>query len=208
MHRCKVNGRIVPLEYKLKNGDIVEILTSKQSNGPSRDWLNFVKTSQAKSRIKAWFKKEKRQENIIKGRDSLELELKRNHLDAKEFLKEERLDEIASKFSFNRAEDLYAAIGDGVITANQVIGKLKEEYFPEKKIDELLVSPAPKSSGQLHRDKPSTAVRVKGVEDVVARLSHCCNPLPGDEIVGYITRGKGVDCPNIKAHARTGGQDS
>ena len=210
-HRCigaKVNGRIVPLEYRLKNGDIVEILTSKQSNGPSRDWLNFVKTSQAKSRIKSWFKKEQRQENIIKGRDSLELELKRNNLDTREFLKEERLAEIASKFSFNRAEDLYAAIGDGVVTANQVIGKLKEEYFPEKKLDDLLVSPTVKSSGQLHRDKPSTAVRVKGVEDVMARLSHCCNPLPGDEIIGYITRGKGVsvhrvDCPNIKAHART-----
>ena len=114
-HRCigaKVNGRIVPLEYRLKNGDIVEILTSKQSNGPSRDWLNFVKTSQAKSRIKSWFKKEQRQENIIKGRQS-ELELKRNNLDTREFLKEERLAEIASKFSFNRAEDLYAAIGDG-----------------------------------------------------------------------------------------------
>jgi len=210
-HRCigaKVNGRIVPLEYKLKNGDIVEILTSKQSSGPSRDWLNFVKTSQAKSRIKSWFKKEQRQENIIKGRDSLEMELKRNHLDVKEFLKEERLADISTKFSFNRTEDLYAAIGDGAITANQVIGKLKEEYFPEKKIDELLIAPAAKSGSQLHRDKPSTAVRVKGVEDVVARLSHCCNPLPGDEIVGYITRGKGVsvhrvDCPNIKAHART-----
>ncbi|MGI6550252.1 MAG: RelA/SpoT family protein [Syntrophomonadales bacterium] len=210
-HRCigaKVNGRIVPLEYKLNNGDIVEILTSKQSNGPSRDWLNFVKTSQAKSRIKAWFRREQRQENIIKGRDSLELELKRNNLDFREFLKEERLLEIGRKFSLNRVEDLYAAIGDGAITTNQVIGKLTETYFRQKKLDDLLIIPTTKSSVQQTKDKPSNAVRVKGVEDVVARLSHCCNPLPGDEVIGYITRGKGVsvhrvDCPNIKAHART-----
>ena len=209
-HRCigaKVNGRIAPLEYKLNNGDIVEILTSKQSSGPSRDWLNFVKTSQAKSRIKAWFKREQRQENIIKGRDSLELELKRNNLDFREFLKEDRLLEIGRKLSLNRVEDLYAAIGDGAITTNQVIGKLTETYFRQKKLDDLLIIPTIKSSGQQVKDKPSNAVRVKGVEDVVARLSHCCNPLPGDEVIGYITRGKGVsvhrvDCPNIKAHAR------
>jgi len=210
-HRCigaKVNGRIAPLEYQLSNGDIVEILTSKQSSGPSRDWLNFVKTSQAKSRIKAWFKREQRQENIIKGRDSLELELKRNNLDFREFLKEERLVETARKFSLTRVEDLYAALGDGAITTNQVIGKLTEEYFRQKKLDDLLIIPTTKSGGQQAKDKPSNAVRVKGVEDVVARLSHCCNPLPGDEVIGYITRGKGVsvhrlDCPNIKAHART-----
>jgi guanosine-3',5'-bis(diphosphate) 3'-pyrophosphohydrolase len=150
-HRCigaKVNGRIVPLEYKLNNGDIVEILTSKQSNGPSRDWLNFVKTSQAKSRIKAWFRREQRQENIIKGRDSLELELKRNNLDFREFLKEERLLEIGRKFSLNRVEDLYAAIGDGAITTNQVIGKLTETYFRQKKLDDLLIIPTTNGAGK------------------------------------------------------------
>jgi len=209
-HRCvgaKVNGRIAPLDCKLNNGDIVEILTSKQSTGPSRDWLNFVKTSQAKSRIKAWFKREQRQENIIKGRDSLELELKKNNLDFREFLKEERLLEVGRKFSLTRVDDLYAAVGDGAITANQVISKLTEDYFRQKKLDDLLLVP-PSKTGGAGKEKPSNAVRVKGVEDVVARLSHCCNPLPGDEVVGYITRGKGIsvhrrDCPNIKAHART-----
>ncbi|NLB17811.1 MAG: bifunctional (p)ppGpp synthetase/guanosine-3',5'-bis(diphosphate) 3'-pyrophosphohydrolase [Syntrophomonadaceae bacterium] len=208
-HRCvgaKVNGRIAPLDFKLSNGDIVEILTSKQSPGPSRDWLNFVKTSQARSRIKAWFKREQRQENIIKGRDNLEVELKKHNLEIKEFLKEDRLLEIGRKFSFTRVDDLYAAIGDGAITANQVIGKLTEEYFRQKKLDDLLVIQTPKPGHQA-KERASNTVRVKGVEDVMARLSHCCNPLPGDEVVGYITRGKGVsvhhvDCPNLKAHIR------
>ncbi len=212
-HRCvgaKVNNRIAPLEYKLNNGDIVEILTSKQSSGPSRDWLNFVKTSQAKSRIRAWFKREQRQENIIKGRDSLELELKKNNLDFREFLKEDRLLEVGRKFSLTRVDDLYAAVGDGAITANQVIGKLTEEYFRQKKVDDLLIPPTKTGTRSRKKEKFSNAVRVKGVEDVVARLSHCCNPLPGDEVIGYITRGRGVsvhhvDCPNINAHARNEG---
>ncbi|MGE5421953.1 MAG: RelA/SpoT family protein [Ignavibacteriales bacterium] len=207
-HRCvgaKVNGRIAPLEQKLNNGDIIEVMTSKQSSGPSRDWLNFVKTSQARSRIKAWIKKEYRQDNIMKGRDNLEFELKKNNLVVREFLKEERLLEAARKMSFNKVDDLFAAIGDGSITANQVIGRLKEEYFRQKKLDDLLVMPQIAKVGEKIKEKPSNAIRIKGVEDVVARLSHCCNPLPGDTVVGYITRGRGVsvhriDCPNVKAH--------
>lgn len=209
-HRCvgaKVNGRIVPLDEKLKNGDIIEVMTSKQSQGPSRDWLNFVRTSQAKSRIKAWFKKEHRQEHIIRGRDNLEYELKKNNLDHKEFLTEEKLLEIGKKMSFVKVEDLYAAVGDGTVTANQVIGRIKEEYFKQKKMDDLLAARPPEKAANLMKRHEATAVRVKGVTDIVARLSHCCNPLPGDAILGYITRGKGVsvhrlDCPNIRAHLR------
>lgn len=208
-HRCigaKVNGRICPLDYKLQNGDIVEILTSKQTTGPSRDWLAFVKTSQAKSRIKSWFKKENRQYNIIKGQERLEYELKKANLDPKELMKEERLLEVGQKFGFVKVEDLYAAIGDGVLTAYQVLTRLKEDYFRQKRLDELLAVTEQRASRKQLRDKMATAIRVKGVEDVVARLSRCCNPLPGDEVVGYITRGKGVsvhrvDCPNIRAHA-------
>lgn len=209
-HRCvgaKVNGRIVPLDYKLKNGDIVTILTSKQAAGPSRDWLNFVKTSQAKSRIKAWFKKEQRQYNIIKGREALESELKKHNLDAKEFLKEDKILEIGRKFNLQKVDDLYAAVGDGVISPNQIIGKIKEEYFKQKKLDDLLSVTQQRAKSQM-KEKASTAVRVRGVTDVMARLSRCCNPLPGDEVIGYITRGKGVsvhrvDCPNVKAHLRS-----
>lgn len=208
-HRCvgaKVNGRIVPLDHQLNNGDIVQIITSKQSTGPSRDWLNFVKTSQAKSRIKQWFKKEKREENIIRGRDLLESELQKNNLDPKEFLKEERLQKIGQKFSLNKIEDLFAALGDGALTANQIIGKMKEEFFKQKQLDDLLARSLkkPKTVGKV---ETGVGVSIKGIRNVEARLAHCCNPLPGDEIIGYITRGKGVsvhrvDCPNIHAHLR------
>ncbi|MGE5396507.1 MAG: RelA/SpoT family protein [Chitinophagales bacterium] len=206
-HRCigaKVNGRIVTLDYTLSNGEIVEVLTSKQSNGPTRDWLNFVKTSQAKSRIKAWFKREQRQAYAIRGHDTLEFEMKKNNLDTKEFLRDDRLLDIARKLSFTRVDDMYAAVGDGTVTANQVISRLKEEYFKNKKMDDLLI-PVPKPGPV--KEKPINAIRVKGVEDVVVRLSRCCNPLPGDKVVGYITRGKGVsvhreDCPNVKGYVK------
>lgn len=208
-HRCVgawVNGRIVPLDYQLVNGDIVQIMTSKQSTGPSRDWLNFVKTSQAKSRIKQWFKKEKREENIIRGRDILENELKKNNLDAKEFLQEENLVQIAQKFSLGKVEDLFAALGDGALSTNQVIGKIKEDFFRQKRLDDLLARSVQKKP-RIARPKHGIGVSIKGISDVEARISHCCNPLPGDDIIGYITRGRGVsvhrvDCPNIHAHLR------
>ncbi len=136
----------------------------------------------------------------------MEYELKKNNLEAKEFLKEDHLLEIGRKFSLTKVEDLYAAIGDGAITANQVVNKLTEDYFRQKKLGDLLVV-QPAKLRQPAKERPSNAIRVKGVEDVMARLSHCCNPLPGDSVIGYITRGKGVsvhriDCPNIKAHTR------
>jgi len=208
-HKCtgaKVNGRIVPLEYQLNNGDIVEIITSKNSLGPTRGWLDFVKTSSARSRIKAWFKKGQRQENIIKGHEILESELKKRHFDAKDLLKESRLGDIVARFSLASIEDLFAAVGDGSLTANQVVNRIQEAHFPDLGADELVKLPQPVSEKK-RRAGDTKALRIKGVDDVVIRLAHCCNPLPGDEVLGYITRGRGVsvhrqDCPNLQNYLR------
>ncbi|NMC27224.1 MAG: bifunctional (p)ppGpp synthetase/guanosine-3',5'-bis(diphosphate) 3'-pyrophosphohydrolase [Syntrophomonadaceae bacterium] len=208
-HKCtgaKVNGRIVPLEYQLNNGDIVEIITSKNSLGPTRGWLDFVKTSSARSRIKAWFKKGQRQENIVKGHELLESELKKRHFEAKELLKESKLGDIVARFSLASLEDLYAAVGDGSLTANQVVNRIQEAHFPDLGADELVRLPQPISERR-RRAGDTKALRIKGVDDVVIRLAHCCNPLPGDDVLGYITRGRGVsvhrqDCPNLQNYFR------
>lgn len=206
-HKCigsKVNGRIVPLDFTLANGDIVEILTSKQSNGPTPDWLNFVKTSSTKSRIKQWFKREKRQDNIIKGHDYLENELKKKHLNPRELMKELKLTEVSARFSLTKVDDLYAALGEGNLTVNQVINKIKELYFQDTQVEDILnISPG---SG-VQKERETASLKIKGVDDVVIRLAHCCNPLPGDDVLGYITRGRGVsvhrrDCPNLQNYLR------
>lgn len=208
-HKCtgaRVNGRIVPLDYQLSNGDIVEIITSKNSVGPTRGWLDFVKTSSARSRIKAWFKRGQRQENIIKGNELLESELKKRHLDSKELLKENKLTEILERFSLAAADDLFAAVGDGSLTVNQVVNRIKEVYFPHTEVEDIIKLPATNRSAPV-RDRETRALKIKGVEDIVIRLAHCCNPLPGDEVLGYITRGRGVsvhrrDCPNLMNYLR------
>ncbi len=209
-HQCtgaKVNGRIVPLDFALSNGDIVEIITAKNSLGPTRDWLNFVKTSSAKSRIRQWFNRGKRADNIIKGHDVLEKELKKNHLSPKELLKNDKLIVVARRLGYNSSEDLFAAIGDGAISAQQVILRQKEIYFQDAMVEDILNVPTiPKNI--LQRDKESmAAVRIKGVDDVAIKLSRCCNPLPGDNVLGYITRGRGVsvhrrDCPNMQNYLK------
>lgn len=208
-NRCigaKVNGKIVPLDYQLKNGDIVEILTSKQSNGPSRDWLSIVKTSQAKNRIRQWFKKEQKVENIIRGRDLLEKEMRKQGYDPSAFYKIEGIEEICRRLGFQTVEDLFAGIGGGTISPITVIGKVradlqKEETVPAIEETQLLLKLPEK------KKTVATGVRVKGVTNLAVHLSHCCNPLPGDKIIGYITRGRGVsvhraDCPNILHHFR------
>ncbi|CAA7601707.1 GTP diphosphokinase/Threonine-tRNA ligase [Acididesulfobacillus acetoxydans] len=206
-HRCvgaKINGRIVPLDSKLSNGDIVEILTSKQANGPSRDWLSFVKTSQAKNRIRQWFKKEQREENILRGRESLEREVRKLGLEPLTTLKADRLLEWAKGYNFTAIEDLYAAVGDGALSTNKIISRLREEMTKEEREKvqlETLTQGEVKALG-----KSSQGVLVKGIDNVLVRFSHCCNPLPGDEIIGYITRGHGVsvhrrDCRNFKARS-------
>lgn len=208
-HRCvgaKINSRIVPLETKLTNGDIVEILTSKQGNGPSRDWLSFVKTSQAKNRIRAWFKKEKREENIIRGREGLERETRKLGFDPAVFLKPETLMAIAKSYNITTLEDLYAAMGDGAVTVTKVLTRLREDLSKEEK-EKLQLASLQQGENRPSNTygKASQGVRVKGVDNILIRFSRCCNPLPGDDIVGYITRGRGVsihrrDCDNIKAH--------
>ncbi|WP_069649399.1 RelA/SpoT family protein [Caloranaerobacter ferrireducens] len=198
---AKVDGRIVPLDYKLKNGNIVEILTSANSNGPSRDWLKIVKSSHAKSKIRQWFKKEERTQNINRGKEQIEKEVKRQGFKLTEILKEDWLEEVASKLSLSSVDDLYAAVGYGSITLSQVVHKLKElykEYYKEDKRDEEIV----KQTRNNKEYRPAQGVKIKGIDNIMVRFSKCCNPVPGDEIIGYITRGRGVsihrkDCPNI-----------
>lgn len=207
-HKCigaKVNGRIVPLDYILSNGDIVEILTSKNSTGPTPDWLNFVKTSSAKNRIRHWFKREKRQDNIIKGHDYLESELKKKHLDPRELMKENKLMEVCARFSLTKVDDLYSALGDGSLTANQVVNKLKDLYFQDTQLEDILNVTVNTS---VFKERETASIKIKGVDDVFIRLARCCNPLPGDDVLGYITRGRGVsvhrrDCPNLQNYLRT-----
>lgn len=209
-HRCvgaKINGRIVPLETKLTNGDILEILTSKQSGGPSRDWLAFVKTSQAKNRIRQWFKKEQREDNIVRGREILEREVRKLGLDPACVLKPESLLALGKSQNFVGVDDVYAAIGDGIWTANKVLIRLREGLTKEER-EKLQLAALSQAEGKTPQSygKPSHGVRVKGVDNVLVRFSRCCNPLPGDAIIGYITRGRGVsihrqDCSNILSHS-------
>lgn len=196
-HQCigaKVNGRLVPLDYQLKNGDIVQILSSKGSTGPSRDWLQFVKTSKSKNRIRQWLREQNREENIQIGRELLEREIKKQGVDFQENARVEQLNEAAKKLGFMNLEDLLAAIGDLKVTPNQVLSKLGVEKETTKVISEADEKKRPRRPGQ--------GIKVKGVENLLIRFSKCCNPVPGDPIIGFITRGKGVsihrmDCPNI-----------
>ncbi len=211
-HRCigaKINGRIVPLETKLSNGDILEILTSKQGGAPSRDWLAFVKTSQAKNRIRQWFKKEQREDNIVRGRENLEREVRKLGLDPI-ILRPESLLAIGKSQNLMGLDDIYAAIGDGVLTTNKVLMRLREDLSKEER-EKLQLASLQQSEGktlaQTSYGKASHGVRVKGIDNVLIRFAQCCNPLPGDTIIGYITRGRGVsihrgDCSNVLSHSQ------
>ena len=195
----------MPLDYKLKNGNIVEILTSSTSTGPSRDWLKIVKSSQAKNKIRQWFKREERELNINRGKEMLEKELKRQGYKLAEILKEDWLKNIASKLNLNTSEDLYAALGYGSVTLSQVIQRLKEFYkdyykIDDEKIENEKLSEIPQIPKK--KKKVTQGVSIRGVDNVKIRFAKCCNPVPGDEIIGYITRGRGLsihrkDCPNI-----------
>lgn len=202
---AKVNGRIVPLDHQLKTGDIVEILTSKHSYGPSADWVKIAQSSHARSKIKQWFKKEKREENVQKGREGIERELKRLGLEPSAWMSDDKLLEVAKKFTFNDIEDMMSAIGFGGITASQIVTRLTEKLRKETEeanqieltheVKEVKKEPERKS-------RPAHGVRVEGIDNLLVRFARCCNPVPGDEIVGYVTRGRGVsihraDCLNI-----------
>lgn len=201
---AKVNGKMVPLDYKLKTGDIIEILTSKHSYGPSQDWLKLTQTSQAKNKIRAFFKKQRREENIEKGKELVEKEIKAMEFDIKEIMTTENLKRVAEKFNISNEDDMFAAVGYNGITALQVANRLTEKQRKKKEreqepdiqgaVSELKAFPSTK--------KRDSGVRVPGIDNLLIRLSRCCNPVPGDEIVGYITKGRGVsvhrkDCPNL-----------
>ena len=194
---AKINGKIVPLETKLNTGDYVEIITSSAAKGPSRDWLRFVKTSQAKSKIKAFFKKELKEENIRKGKDMLEKEAKIRGYVLGNLMLPKWLDIIMQRYSISSVDDLYASVGYGGFTVNQILSKLIDFY----KKEERARVPA-KTTGAV-RSMSSGSVIVKGHDDLLVRISKCCNPVPGDDIVGFISRGRGVaihrkNCPNLK----------
>jgi len=200
---CKINSKIMPIITPLKNGDIVEILTSEQTKGPSRDWLKFVKSSSARNRINQWFKKAQRSENIEKGKDILEKESKKLPIKHSElFNNQEWIKFVLDKYHFATMDDLYASVGFGGISANKVLARLLEKYNDahedehyEQKIEELaFAKPTYKPS--------KSGIIVKGIDNCLVKLSKCCNPLPGDSIIGYITKGRGVsvhrtNCPNI-----------
>ena len=208
-HHCvgaKVNGKIVPLEYKLKNGDIVSIITNKSNNGPSRDWLNIVASSETRTKIRSWFKKQRKEENIARGMDLMEKEAKHLGYAPKEVLKPKRLELLAKKLNIPQVNDLLAAIGYGGITVNSILSKLIEMHKQD-----LQKATTPDISQMLselkqplknRKKKSSHGILVEGEGGFLVRLARCCNPIPGDPITGYITRGRGVsvhrsDCPNL-----------
>lgn len=204
MTGCKINSKMMPIITKLKNGDIIEIVTSDKAKGPSRDWLKFIQSTTAKNKIQAWFKKNQREENIEKGKDLIEKEIKRIGMDYSELFKTEFVQGALDRYKFTTTEDMYAAVGFGAITSGKIIARILEEYRKvhkeenvEEKIEEL-------SKAKQNKAKASkTGIVVEGIDNCLVKLSKCCNPVPGDNIVGYITRGRGVsvhrsDCKNLK----------
>ena len=200
---CKINSKMMPIITKLQSGDIVEIMTSDSQKGPSRDWLKFIKTTKAKSKIQSWFKKEQRSENIEKGKDLIDKEIKRIGISHDELFKQDYINAALDRYKFKNLEDMYASVGFGAISQVKIISRMLEEYRKshkeeniEQKIEEL--------TSKRKTVKPSsTGVVVKGIDNCLVKLSKCCNPVPGDNIIGYITKGRGVsvhrtDCVNVK----------
>ena len=207
---AKVNGEIKPLNYRLRTGDFVEIITSQTNHGPSRDWLNIVKSSEAKSKIRQWFKKECRDENIERGKEIVEREIKKQGFKHEQIFKPEWLEPLLKKYKFSSVDDLLNVIGFGELSAQKIINILKEEYkksISGSKEEELLAKLDSAKNPKKEKQKQHASdngIIVKGIDNCLVRLSRCCNPVPGDSIVGYITRGRGVsvhrtDCPNIVA---------
>ncbi len=199
---AKVNGKMVPLDTQLKTGDIIEILTSKQSFGPSRDWLKIAQSSQAKNKIKQFFKKQLRDENVHKGHEMIEKEIKAQDFDVKEVLGNENIKRVCEKFNFTSEEDMYAAVGFNGITAQQIVNRLAEKMRKVRDQEEALEKITKEMQKPAVRKITESGVIVKGIDNLLIRLSRCCNPVPGDDIVGFITKGRGVsvhrqDCPNV-----------
>lgn len=207
---AKVNNKIVPLNYQLKTGDIVEVLTSANSFGPSRDWINLVYTTRAKNKIKRFFKLQDRDENIIKGRELLEKQITELGFNFKDFMTKQGMKDIASRFNFGTEEDLLAAIGFGEVSyqtvANKMTDKARKEIEDQKVVEtafEKTTTQGQKKESQKMKIRHEGGVIIEGVDNLLIRLSRCCNPVPGDDIVGYITKGRGIsvhrkDCPNVQ----------
>ena len=203
MTGAKVNSKMVPIITILKNGDIIEIITADTTKGPSRDWLKYVKSTIAKNRIRQWFKRAEREENIVKGKDLLEKEIKRIGMNQTELYKQEYINVALNRYKFNSTDDMYASVGFGAITPSKIISRILEEYRKEhnelnldEKIQEL-------SKSKKVNKVANNGIIVKGIDNCLVKLSKCCNPVPGDEIIGYITKGRGVsvhtkECVNVK----------
>ena len=202
---ARVNGKLVPIEYVIKNGDRVEIITSQNSKGPSRDWLKVVKSTQAKNKINQWFKQELKEDNIIKGKEMLIQYAKVKAISLGEIQKPKYQEAVMKKYGFRDWDSVLAALGHGGLKEGQIINKLLETYNKDHKAeltDEKVLEATAEHKDKLHIGKSKGGIVVKGIHDVAVRFSKCCNPIPGDEIVGYVTRGRGVtihrtDCINV-----------
>ncbi|MGN0312611.1 MAG: RelA/SpoT family protein [Lachnospiraceae bacterium] len=203
---AKVNGKLVPIDYRVQNGDRIEILTSQNTKGPSRDWLKIVKSSQAKSKINAWFKAELKEENISKGRDMIDTYCKSHGIDVATINKPEIRTEVLRKYGFKDWESLLASVGHGGLREGQVVNKMvdlaKKEAEANITDNDILDNISNNKNNPIHHGKSKSGITVKGIHDVAVRFSKCCSPVPGDEIVGYVTRGRGVtihrtDCVNV-----------
>ena len=205
MTGCKINSKMMPIITPLKSGDIIEIITSDNSKGPSLDWLKFIKSAQAKNKINSWFKKEKKTENIEKGKQSIDKELKRLGLSHDKLFKTDYITPMLNRYKYKDIDEMYAAVGFGANSAGKIIARMLIEYrkdHKEEEIEEKLEELSKEKSER--KAKPSSnGIIVKGIDNCLVKLSKCCNPLPGDEIIGYITKGRGVsvhrkDCVNVK----------
>ena len=202
---ARVNGKLVPIEYEIKNGDRIEIITSQNSQGPSRDWLKLVKSTQAKNKINQWFKKELKEDNILKGKEMLAQYARAKGFKITNYTKTQYLEAVLRKYGFRDWDSVLAAIGHGGLKEGQVFNKLVEAYDKENKknlTDEQVLEAASETQEKLHIVKSKSGIVVKGIHDVAVRFSKCCNPIPGDEIVGFVTRGRGItihrtDCVNV-----------
>ena len=203
---ARVNGKLVPIEYRIQNGDRIEIITSQNSQGPSRDWLKVVKSTQARNKINQWFKKELKEDNILKGKEMLAQYAKSKGFKFANYTKTQYLDAVLRKYGFRDWDSVLAAIGHGGLKEGQVFNKLVEAYDKENKKnltdEEVLEAAAAENQDKKHHIKSKSGIVVRGIHDVAVRFSKCCNPIPGDEIVGYVTRGRGVtihrtDCVNV-----------
>jgi GTP pyrophosphokinase len=220
MTGAKVNGRIVTFDSHLKNGDIVEILTSKSAKGPSRDWMQLCKSNEARNKIRQWFKKERREENIATGRTMFEAELKRAGYTLAAITAEEVLPHILKKVRFNSLDELYAAIGYGGLTAVKAVNRVKEEMLfldrQEKALQKAALPPAERPAAPAKTppkpQRSESGIIVEGLGNCLIKFSKCCTPVPGDPVVGFITRGYGVsihraDCPNAAPEHRKPGEE-